>query len=271
MRFDLIQSLSLAGDAATANDDRAGAGDRLAWIIDGATDLGPPGLVGSRGGAAWLAMAADHALAATGDAPIESICARLFAAIEARFARARTREPEGDWEMPSAALLVAHLNDAWLDCAWLGDCGALLRRGGGVERLGPAPDRANEAGAAARLGSGIGARKMHSPEVLADRRAARAGRDRAVLGVDAAASAARLRTARYPVAAGDELLLMTDGFAALVDVYGAVSESALIAATGGLPALAARLRAIELEDAACTAYPRFKPSDDATALWLRID
>ena len=30
------------------------------------------------------------------------------------------------------------------------------------------------------------------------------------------------------------------------------------------------LRAIEQGDAACTRFPRFKTSDDATALWLRI-
>ena len=38
----------------------------------------------------------------------------------------------------------------------------------------------------------------------------------------------------------------------------------------GLADLASELRAIEREDAACRRFPRFKRSDDATALWLRV-
>jgi hypothetical protein len=41
-------------------------------------------------------------------------------------------------------------------------------------------------------------------------------------------------------------------------------------AEGGLPGIAARLRAAEADDAACTRWPRFKQGDDATAIWLRI-
>jgi hypothetical protein len=37
-----------------------------------------------------------------------------------------------------------------------------------------------------------------------------------------------------------------------------------------LAALAQTLRAIEQEDAACLRYPRFKASDDASAIWLRV-
>ena len=74
MRFDVLQMISLAGDAASANDDRVGASDAIAWVIDGATDLGEPGLLGTRGGAAWIAMEANAAFAAAGDASIRSIC-----------------------------------------------------------------------------------------------------------------------------------------------------------------------------------------------------
>lgn len=67
MHFDLIQSLSLCGTLSIPNDDRAGTNARRAWIIDGATDLSPPGLLGAQGGAAWLAATADTAFA-TADA-----------------------------------------------------------------------------------------------------------------------------------------------------------------------------------------------------------
>ena len=61
MHFDLLQSISLAGDISVPNDDRAGSARGHAWVIDGATDLGPPGLVGAQGGAAWLASVAQAA------------------------------------------------------------------------------------------------------------------------------------------------------------------------------------------------------------------
>ena len=37
MRFDLLQSISLAGDIATPNDDRAGSARHHAWVTMPAT------------------------------------------------------------------------------------------------------------------------------------------------------------------------------------------------------------------------------------------
>ncbi|MFX8437380.1 hypothetical protein ABTL87_19685, partial [Acinetobacter baumannii] len=78
---------------------------------------------------------------------------------------------------------------------------------------------------------------------------------------------AHLGGAVLPCSVGDELLLMSDGFAALIDVYGLHDEAGLFAelATGGLTGLALQLRAIEQEDGDFGRFPRFKGSDDATA------
>jgi len=42
-----------------ANDKRAGTSARHAWVIDGATDLGPAGLLRAETGAAWLSSFAN--------------------------------------------------------------------------------------------------------------------------------------------------------------------------------------------------------------------
>ena len=65
---------------------------------------------------------------------------------------------------------------------------------------------------------------------------------------------------------------MTDGYATLIDDYAQFDPAGLFAAvrTQGLAQVAIQLRALEAEDAACTRFPRFKASDDATALWLRV-
>ena len=268
MILHVIQSISLSGDAAVPNDDRAGAIDGLAWVIDGATDLGPPGLVGARGGAAWLAREADLALAVAPEASLEAMIAGIADRLAARFAAVRTREPAGRWELPIAAMLATRLDGDVLETALLGDCVGLLACGERVTRFGAVEEsREAESAAAARLGAGA---KVRSPEILASVRAGRGAPDKRVLGVDPAT--ARPTMARLPIAPGDDLLLMTDGFAALVDVYQEFDATSLVAAmrSEGLAALAGRLRQIEAGDAVCRVWPRFKASDDATALWVRV-
>jgi hypothetical protein len=68
------------------------------------------------------------------------------------------------------------------------------------------------------------------------------------------------------------LLLMTDGFAALADRYRAYDAAGLLRAVldRGLQELAREVRAIETADAGGAKHPRFKASDDATALLMRL-
>jgi hypothetical protein len=272
MHLDLLQSISLAGHPDTPNDDRAGAASGHAWVIDGATDLGPPGLVGARGGAAWLAGEAQAAFTAATAASIEALFTHVAAHILAAWARARTREPEARWELPLASALAARLDEDGLEIGWLGDCAALLRRADGeVVRLGPTQDgRAAEAARAAALAEhGLGSVKRSAP-ILETLRAGRGRPGSRLLSVDP--DHLRPEFARTPCAPGDELLLMSDGYATLIDDYAAFDNAGLFAAVRarGLAQLGVELRAIERDDAACTRYPRFKTSDDATAIWLRV-
>jgi hypothetical protein len=71
---------------------------------------------------------------------------------------------------------------------------------------------------------------------------------------------------------GSTLLLASDGFLALASDYGAYGADGLMAAAmeKGLDALGQELRAIEAADAGGDKFPRFKKSDDATALLLRL-
>lgn len=271
MRFDLLQSLSIAGDPDTPNDDRIGCTGRLAWVIDGATDLGPPGLVGTQGGAAWIADTAGTAFAHAADESIDAICASVFAQVERRYAAAQQRDALGRWELPSAAFLAARAGPHGIELGWAADCTALIRRGDDVARIGARVDRNAEAASAACFaGHGLGDKQR--PEAITDAlRQSRNRLPRHVLGVEPLAPE-DLGLAVVPAAAGDDVLLMSDGFAALVDSYAALDDEALMASLGtrGLVELAFELRAIEAGDAACTRFPRFKRSDDASALWLRV-
>ena len=68
------------------------------------------------------------------------------------------------------------------------------------------------------------------------------------------------------------ILLGTDGFLALAIDYGRYSPESLLAAAEqrGLALLGDELRAVEAADPDGLRYPRFKRSDDATALLLAL-
>jgi hypothetical protein len=146
-------------------------------------------------------------------------------------------------------------------------------RGGtdGVTFVTPPPDRKAERADAAALGAGVSAQNVTSDLVLADRRASRLPLTNS-LSIDAVAALASTWFHKIRVSRGDNLVLMSDGFTALVDAYEAYDPIGLLAAveSRGLAALADELRQIELADAACLHFPRFKVSDDATAIWVRI-
>jgi hypothetical protein len=82
-----------------------------------------------------------------------------------------------------------------------------------------------------------------------------------------------MRHERVPCPDGTAILLTSDGFSALVDLYRAMDATALMerALDEGLEPLAREARRIESEvDPAGKLYPRFKESDDATALLVRV-
>ncbi|MEM9048613.1 MAG: hypothetical protein AAGC92_07820 [Pseudomonadota bacterium] len=270
--FETLQTISLNGTPGRANDDRVGATQRLAWVIDGATDLGPPGLLGPQGGAAWLADTASLGFARSEKPSLAATCAEVFAFVAVRYAADRTRDVQAAWERPKAAFAAVQLVAERLHIAWAADCAVLLlSRGGGVWGSAP-PDSAAEAADAQALGPGVGADPVLSAEALADRRAHRSRRDHIALSPDANASAASTCHADVPVSPGDAVMLMSDGFSALLSEYGRYRAETFMDALQqkGLEGLAAETRAIERADAACLRYPRFKVSDDLTAIWLRV-
>jgi hypothetical protein len=75
-----------------------------------------------------------------------------------------------------------------------------------------------------------------------------------------------------PCEDGTVILLASDGFSALVDLYGQMNAKDLVEAAlaSGLEPLARKAREIENEvDPDGKLYPRFKVSDDATALLFK--
>ena len=86
------------------------------------------------------------------------------------------------------------------------------------------------------------------------------------------AAAAHVSRRTIKVQSGAVLLLASDGFLTLASDYGAYSPDSLMQAAidRGLDVLGEELRAIENTDADGAKFPRFKTSDDSTALLLKV-
>jgi serine/threonine protein phosphatase PrpC len=275
-----LDSLSLPGDPAKANEDAFGHDANAAVVIDGATPLGDS-LMPGPSDAAWIAQFGARRLMAhlkDGDGARKALRAALADA-QKSFEALRRHPPEEMWQTPCASMMLAVPGAGGVEFLWYGDCAALVKQGDApVTVIGETFDkRAVEAQRAQALAK----EKNLSPAAGLSRAefigTLRAVRNRINSGnhwlfspeVKAAPHVSRRTMKPAP---GSILLLASDGFLALASDYGAYSADSLMAAamSKGLKALGEELRAIEAGDAGGDRFPRFKKSDDATALLLRL-
>lgn len=276
MTLKLLDSLSLPGDPAKANEDAFAHSDRAALVLDGATPLGPSLLPGPSD-AAWIAQFGARRLLAhlnDGDAP-QAALAHALADAEKSFAGLARKPVQEKWQTPCASLMLAAETKAGVEFLWFGDCAALVARNGMVTMVGEAMAARKREASRARLVSqetnkASTDRAAFLPLLRASRNRINSGRNW-LFSPDARA-AAHVSRHTETLAPGTLLLLASDGFLALATDYGAYDIAGLMVAAKdkGLAALGAELRAIEAADAQGEKFARFKTSDDATALLLEI-
>ena len=280
MPFEILDTLSIPGDALKPNDDAFAHIDNAAVVMDGATSLGDP-LMPGESDAAWLAHFGARRLMAhirDGEAPKDALLYALLDA-EKSFEGLRRREPDAAWEVPYASMAFAIEAKDGFQFLWFGDCAGLLQHGNGrLEVLGHAfAAKAREAKGAAKAASELkrapvaeGSLAPYLPLLRSERNRMNSGK-RWAFSPDPRA-AEHVHEANVQAAQGSHLLLASDGFLALVSDYGAYKSDALFqkALKDGLGGLGEQLRAIEEADAEGRKFPRFKKSDDATAVLLKL-
>ena len=277
MAFELVDQLSLPGDPAHANEDAFGAQAHAAVVLDGATPLGDP-LMPGNSDAQWLANFGARRLLAhlTDGAGARKALRGALGDAQKSFGALRRGPLEDVWQTPAASMMLAVAGDGEVELLWFGDCAALLQQSdGAVSVIGPGFDgKAGEAALAARAARDgnqpATARQFHIDVLRARRNRLNSGEYWLFTPDVRAAVHAGRRIVKAQ--AGAHLLLASDGFLALASDYGAYNADTLMAAvrTKGLAVLAAELRAIEDADPLGEKFPRFKKSDDATALLLKI-
>lgn len=281
MRFEILETISLPGYPDKQNEDAFAAEAAGAVVIDGATPVSDPLLPG-KSDAAWLSQFGSRRLMAhlkSGDSPRGAV-RRAMADAEHSFQGLARRKPLHRYELPFASMIFAVPSESGCDVLWFGDCSALVKTPDGrVECLGFAFERrGEEAGTAARYmeKSGlppVGA--LDRPDALPmfqqGREKVNTAGNTWLFGVEPKASE-HVSRAKVTAEAGTLLLLCSDGFLALTSDYGRYTPDGLVAAAAenGLASLGQELRALEDEDSEGRQYPRFKKSDDATAVLLKL-
>jgi hypothetical protein len=281
MRFEVLDTLSIPGDPAKPNEDAVLAEPVGAVVLDGATPVNEPLLPG-KSDAAWLATFGARRLIShikNGDAPRAALRHALSDA-EFSFAGLRRRAPEHAYEIPCASMMFVVPNAVGMDALWYGDCAALvLMPDGTFKLLGEAMEkRVTESDSARRWAKEMGvppAGALSRAEFLPRFRQGRAKvntRGGDWLFAPNAAVSEHAARARLAAAAGTVVLACSDGLLVLACNYGAYDAKGLLAAamTKGLAALGQELRAIEEADPEGRQLPRFKKSDDATAVLLKL-
>jgi len=291
-RARIAEMMTLPG-GETANDDVAGGhaeeAHGHAWVIDGATGLSEQVYVpDAASDAAWIAQRYSHYF---NDLPRSdaAVGEEMRRAIER--VRGDYRDAVGDADrVPVYALPSA----AGLYCGWrvvedlahirfsaLGDCSAILLDGGGAvhtvgalaegSRDGPLRDYIHQFN-----------QKLRNPNqtvrdgIMAELRKQRSWMNTPggywIFGLEPEA-AAHLRQCVLDVPLPASVLMMTDGFARLIDHFEAYSAATLIEAAteNGLDPLMKELRSLEAGDPDCRTYPRVKKEDDATGLLIYIN
>jgi hypothetical protein len=282
MEFTFLDAISLPGNPAQPNDDAWGQAANAAVVLDGATNLGEQLLPGGSD-AAWIARFGARRLMAhcqDGVQPEDALKSALADA-ERSFAGLRRRAPRENYEIPYASMMFLCPSEQGFWALWFGDCAALASRPGGeLEIVGDAFDRrAAEARRVAILAraKGIAPAAGHSrPEFLPALRAARnsVNTDRGgwLFGPDPKA-ADHVRRRHVHVPSGTTVLIASDGFLSLCSDYGLYDPEGFVAAAQakGLERLGREIRIAEDADPDGERFPRFKKSDDATAVLLRLD
>ncbi len=286
-QISIIDTISDPGKPGRPNEDRLGYNRDAAFVIDGATGLGERQFMESYGSdAAWIAEFAairfEQRLHSNADP--KTVLRKVSEEARAAFLATAGDQPRYAW--PLCSLTVLQTTGAGFRWFGLGDsCMYILHDDGQSDIVIPIPgayewEQHRAAQHIARVG-GIGAAGVANddPETLEDLR-----RGRALQNTEAGSTwtfgvvpeaADHLAMVDVPVhGGGATALLCSDGLADLVALYKLYDPATLIqrAATAGLKSLVSELRHLEREiDPDGLKYPRYKQSDDTTAILLRLE
>ena len=266
------------------NEDGLGLHGRYAWVIDGATGMSGERMTEGASDAAWLAGRIGEGLEAllATNSNADEVLADLEAGVRGDYDEATAHLSERhDDHAPGACLGL--IGARWagdgallLEGRFLGDVVALVPSGAGVVRWTDERAKPFEKKTLAALGG-----KGHEPgrvpeavrrQILENRASFNRPEGYWVVSPRRPWAGQELRF-EARVRAGEPIVLATDGFMRLVDVFGIYSDDTLHAALAGGrgDGLMRELRTLERNDPMAAAHPRVKTHDDASVLVIAAE
>lgn len=279
----LVVEQKLCRPADGTNEDICGAHGPLAWVIDGATSVSDERLLPGPSDAAWLVGAISEGLESHSgkDCSLRELLRTVLVDVNSRFNAEKRASESLPSVSASASMILVRIRAAQLQFIQISDCRAL------VEMPGEPPLALGHLEMEDRDLHWLNEiKKLHKTgvtriEEVQKRLRPLIRRERKLInrpgGYSAVTpspeSADKAMVGEMSVVPGTRLLLLSDGFYRLVDVFGLFRSQELLAATVGigLERLYTELRSVEDSDPDCLEYPRYKKSDDATAMVIRID
>jgi hypothetical protein len=279
--FRSLDRLSLTG--SRFNEDGAGLHGRFAWIIDGATGLSNEQLTSGGSDAAWLASLIDKRLAAlSGENGANRLLRQLEVDVQFAFGEETAQAPDvSEHDTPSACLGLIEVMPGEggllrLQGRFLGDVVVLVPSEHGIARWSDERAKPFERKTLAALGA-----REHEPGQIPDAVRRQILENRSRLNQQGGYWAVNPRRPwagqelqfEAQVKPGAPIVLATDGFMRLVDVFAAYSDGELYdrLAAGKGQGLMEELRERERGDLMAGAYPRVKTHDDATFLVIAAE
>ncbi len=285
--FVVLEAITQASSPVAANEDCYGSNETCLFVIDGASGLGDEQFMSGFGSdAAWFAQFSADFLADNhlGDLPLSDVVANLAQEARREFHACEGAEDSGLYAKPSASLAMIEVSCGDLVFSGLGDCTLYLQTDGmGVEEYSALHgfhhfEQQRAASHIARFG-GLDELPSYKtdPQTLADLRKIRSLQNTEESGIWTLGlvpeSAEHIVSRTISFAGTARGLLCTDGFSDLINLFDLYSAENLLdeAINHGLQPLLQQLRHLERTiDPQGLNYPRFKRSDDATALLFEV-
>ncbi|NIJ06731.1 hypothetical protein FHS31_000313 [Sphingomonas vulcanisoli] len=266
------------------NEDVVGYSANAAWVIDGATGIGPA-LLDAPSDAAWLAHAIDGHFRRLLDEdpamPTRALVRQAILFCRTALDAQALRPAEGPHEHPSAAFAMLRRFDDHIELSGLADCRIVYEDDATATHI--FSDRSLDVVEARTLSlvreivrsePDLDAESLFQrllPQLRENRGLMNREGGYWVLGTEPAA-ADHLACKILPYRPGQRFALASDGFLRLVEMFGLAGPSDLLAIDSeeGWSHWRDRLRDAEREPGSCRRYHRVKVHDDASFLNIEI-
>ena len=279
MKFSAYDSISIPGDKV--NEDIVYVTDSYAWVIDGATGLNKKNSTGYSSDAYWFVNEWNNYLKENIVDNNTSIAEIIFNGIDCisnKFYQISKLENIDKVDLPSASIAIIRINNNKVEYFLLGDCTLIVENKSSelsiikqnlLDRLDNKAKREMSSLMVNKGMSFIEARQAINSLLVKHRLLKNTREGYWTLEFDK--NAVKNSTCGcLEFESCQKVLLTSDGFSAIFDNYNYIDKNNIISVVEkhGLKEICKIIRSIEDEDADILKFPRFKKSDDASAVIL---